>query len=53
MKFVSEKVIDAVIDELDELEEDYGLMTPMFFRDQPDWRLILKTIEEFERKFNA
>jgi hypothetical protein len=38
---------------LDELEKDYGLMTPMFFRDQPDWRLILKTIEEFERMFNA
>lgn len=38
---------------LDELEKDYDLMTPMFFRDQPDWRLILKTIEEFERMFNA
>jgi hypothetical protein len=38
---------------LDELEKDYDLMAPMFFRDQPDWRLILKTIEEFERMFNA
>ena len=38
---------------LNELEADYAMMTPMFFRDPPDWQLILKTIEEFERTFNA
>ena len=38
---------------LEELEEDYGLMAPMFFREIPAWELILKTINEFERQFNA
>ncbi len=33
-------------------QKDYGLMEPMLFRDIPEWELILKTIEEFEREFN-
>lgn len=36
-----------------ELEKDYALMEPMFFREIPEWKLILKTIDEFEREFNA
>ena len=27
-------------------------MRPMFFGEAPDWKLILKTIEEFEKEFN-
>ncbi len=27
-------------------------MEAMFFRDVPDWELILKTIENFEKEFN-
>jgi len=38
---------------LEELEKDYVLMKPMFFREIPEWKLILKTITEFEREFNA
>jgi hypothetical protein len=35
------------------LEEDFVLMKTMFFGDIPEWKLILKTIEEFERQFNS
>jgi hypothetical protein len=38
---------------LEELEKDYVLMGAMFFREVPDWKLILKNIEEFEREFNT
>ncbi|MFI5343128.1 MAG: nucleotidyl transferase AbiEii/AbiGii toxin family protein [Chlamydiales bacterium] len=38
---------------LKELEKDYVLMEAMFFREIPDWELILKTIETFEKEFNA
>ena len=38
---------------LEELEKDYALMAPMFFREIPRWEQILKTIEDFEREFNA
>ena len=34
------------------LEKDYLLMEAMFFRDIPEWKLILKTIEKFENEFN-
>ena len=27
-------------------------MEVMFFREVPDWELILKTIEKFEKEFN-
>ena len=37
---------------LKELEKDYTLMEAMFFREIPDWELILKTIEQFEKEFN-
>jgi len=37
---------------LKELEKDYTLMEAMFFRETPDWELILKTIEQFEKEFN-
>lgn len=37
---------------LKELEKDYVLMEAMFFREIPEWDLILKTIEEFEKEFN-
>jgi hypothetical protein len=37
---------------LEELERDYTLMKAMFFREIPDWNLILKTISVFEREFN-
>jgi hypothetical protein len=37
---------------LKELEKDYALMGAMFFREIPDWQLILQTIEDFEREFN-
>lgn len=37
---------------LKELEKDYVLMEAMFFREIPDWNLILKTIEQFEKEFN-
>ncbi|MGE3263210.1 MAG: nucleotidyl transferase AbiEii/AbiGii toxin family protein [Bacteriovoracia bacterium] len=35
------------------LENDYELMASMFFRERPDWTLILKTIGEFEVIFNS
>ena len=35
------------------LEEDFKSMKQMFLREIPEWNLILKTIEEFERKFNV
>ena len=35
-----------------ELEKDYTLMEAMFFREIPGWKLILNTIEEFEKEFN-
>lgn len=39
---------------LAELEKDYELMKPMFYgKPRPEWELILKTIEEFEREFNS
>ncbi len=37
---------------LKELEKDYALMEAMFFREIPDWKLILETIEKFEKEFN-
>lgn len=37
---------------LKELEKDYALMKAMFFREIPDWELILKTIDTFEKEFN-
>jgi hypothetical protein len=37
---------------LKELKTDYTLMAAMFFRDIPDWELILNTIESFEKEFN-
>ena len=37
----------------DELEKDYALMEPMFFRERPDWNLILRAIAGFETEFNA
>lgn len=37
---------------LKELEKDYALMQAMFFREIPEWKLILKTIETFEKEFN-
>ena len=36
----------------EELEKDYELMRPMFFREVPRWDAILKTIAEFESEFN-
>lgn len=35
-----------------ELEKDYALMEAMFFREIPDWKLILETIRKFECDFN-
>jgi hypothetical protein len=35
-----------------ELEKDYALMEAMFFREIPEWNLILATIEKFEKEFN-
>jgi predicted nucleotidyltransferase component of viral defense system len=37
---------------LNELEKDYALMEPMFFREIPAWNKILKTIAKFEQEFN-
>jgi hypothetical protein len=37
---------------LKELERDYDLMEAMFFREIPQWDLILKTIEKFGKEFN-
>ncbi len=37
---------------LKELEKDYALMGAMFFREIPEWKLILSTIEKFEKEFN-
>ncbi|KIC76374.1 hypothetical protein DB42_DV00100 [Neochlamydia sp. EPS4] len=37
---------------LKELEKDYVLMKSMFFREIPEWELILKTIDTFEKEFN-
>lgn len=37
---------------LKELERDYSLMKAMFFRETPEWELILKTIDGFEKEFN-
>ena len=37
---------------LKELDKDYVLMGAMFFREIPEWELILKTIERFEKEFN-
>jgi hypothetical protein len=38
---------------LKELEKDYALMEAMFFGEIPDWELILKTIDNFEKEFNS
>lgn len=38
---------------LKELEKDYALMEPMFFREIPEWQVILKTIQEFEKEFRS
>lgn len=37
---------------LKELENDYILMQAMLFREIPAWKLILTTIEQFEKEFN-
>lgn len=37
---------------LEALQKDYELMEAMFFRERPDWNLILKTIKDFEQAFN-
>ncbi|MGH7890015.1 MAG: nucleotidyl transferase AbiEii/AbiGii toxin family protein [Thermodesulfobacteriota bacterium] len=37
---------------LKELEKDYALMEAMFFREIPEWKMVLKTIEKFEKEFN-
>ncbi|WP_042280002.1 nucleotidyl transferase AbiEii/AbiGii toxin family protein [Candidatus Protochlamydia sp. R18] len=37
---------------LKELEKDYALMKSMFFRETPEWGLILKAIGNFEKEFN-
>lgn len=36
-----------------ELEKDYAQMRLMFFREIPEWGLILETIEKFENEFNS
>ncbi len=38
---------------LGELEKDYDEMKAMFFRGIPDWKKIIKTIEQFEQEFNS
>lgn len=38
---------------LKELEKDYALMEPMFFREIPEWQEILNTIQEFEKEFRS
>ena len=38
---------------VDDLEKDYALMGPMFFREIPKWDLILEKIAEFEQEFNC
>ena len=40
---------------LDDLEKDYDLMAAMFYGNtaRPEWNIILKTIQKFEREFNA
>jgi len=39
---------------LKDLEKDYEQMGAMFYQTKrPEWALILKTIEEFEREFNT
>jgi hypothetical protein len=37
---------------LKDLEKDYALMEAMLFREIPPWKLILETIEKFEKEFN-
>jgi hypothetical protein len=37
---------------IEELEKDYALMEPMFFREIPEWKVILEAISQFEQKFN-
>ena len=37
---------------LEELEKDYILMGPMFFREIPAWHKIMETISQFEKEFN-
>jgi predicted nucleotidyltransferase component of viral defense system len=36
-----------------ELEADYELMSSMFYKERPDWKSILSTIEKFELEFNS
>ena len=38
---------------IDDLKRDYALMKDMFFGEIPEWKLVLKTIEEFETEFNV
>ncbi len=38
---------------LEALGEDFRLMKQMFLGEIPDWKMILKTIGDFEREFNA
>lgn len=38
---------------LEELEKDYTLMEPMFFREIPSWTKMLESISQFEHEFNA
>jgi len=35
------------------LEGDYELMGAMFYKERPDWKLILDSIQEFEIEFNS
>lgn len=37
---------------LQELEKDYARMKAMFFRETPEWKIIISTISEFEKEFN-
>lgn len=38
---------------LEELEKDYEQMDAMFYKtERPKWKLVLKTIKEFEQEFN-
>lgn len=45
-------LIDRSPHVLKELQNDYSLMKSMFFREVPEWELILKTVREFENEFN-
>lgn len=38
---------------VDALEEDYELMSAMFYKDRPNWQSILDAISQFELEFNS